>query len=254
MTQDATGPRTPRRRSRLAHRSGSSASPEQGRGGKRPFDFGVGLRRIRERLKELDVADAAMFELKDRGHGSVFEQLVACVISIRTRDEVMLPTALALFERAPTPERMARLSEARIDELIHAATFHEGKARTIREIARRTADEFGGTLPCDFDVLTSFHGVGPKCANLALGIACGQARIGVDVHVHRVTNRWGVVATRSPEQTMAALEEILPKKYWVEINRLLVPFGKHVCTGVRPKCSTCPVLDMCRQVGVTTHR
>src|SRR5438067_2874705 len=221
---------------------------------KRPFDFDVGLRRIRETLTALDVADAAMFELKDRGHGSVFEQLVACVISIRTRDEVMLPTALALFERAPTPEKLARLTEAQIDELIHAATFHEGKARTIREIARRAAKEFGGELPCDFEVLTSFHGVGPKCANLALGIACGQTRIGVDVHVHRVTNRWGVVAARSPEQTMVALEEILPKKYWVEINRLLVPFGKHVCTGTLPKCSTCPVLDMCRQVGVTSHR
>jgi endonuclease-3 len=184
----------------------------------------------------------------------VFEQLVACVISIRTRDEVMLPTAVALFERAPTAEALARLTEAQIDALIGAATFHEGKARTIREIARRTAAEFGGTLPCDFDVLTSFHGVGPKCANLALGIACGQTRIGVDVHVHRVTNRWGVVATRAPEQTMDALEEILPRKYWIEINRLLVPFGKHVCTGRLPRCSTCPVLDMCRQVGVTSHR
>jgi endonuclease-3 len=221
---------------------------------KRPFDFDVALRRIAGELETLDVADAAMFELRDRGHGSVFEQLVACVISIRTRDETMLPTALALFERAPTPEKLARLTEAQIDGLIHAATFHEGKARTIREIARRTATEFGGTLPCDFDVLTSFKGVGPKCANLALGIACGQTRIGVDVHVHRVTNRWGVVAARSPEQTMAALEEILPKKHWVEINRLLVPFGKHVCTGKLPKCSTCPVLDMCRQVGVTSHR
>ena len=221
---------------------------------KRPFRFGVALPRIRRELKALDVADAAMFDLKDRGHGSVFEQLVACVISIRTLDETMLPTALALFEAAPTPAAMARLTDAQIDRLIHAATFHEGKARTIREIARRTHEEFGGTLPCDFDVLTSFHGVGPKCANLALGIACGQTRIGVDVHVHRVTNRWGVIATRTPEQSMAALEEILPKRYWVEINRLLVPFGKHVCTGVRPKCSTCPVLDMCRQVGVTTHR
>ena len=202
----------------------------------------------------MDVAAAAMFDLADRGHRTLFEQLVACVVSIRTLDEVMLPTALALFERAPTPEQMAGLSEAQIDALIRSATFHTAKAATIREIARRAATEFGGTLPCDFDVLTSFRGVGPKCANLALGIACGQARIGVDIHVHRVTNRWGVVAASTPERSMLALEEVLPKNHWVEINRLLVPFGKHVCTGVRPKCSTCPVLDMCRQVGVTTHR
>jgi endonuclease-3 len=103
-------------------------------------------------------------------------------------------------------------------------------------------------------VLLSVHGVGPKCANLALGIACNLPLVGVDVHVHRVTNRWGYVDTATPEKTMAALQEKLPRAYWVEINALLVPFGKHVCTGAAPKCSTCPLLDMCRQVGVTTHR
>jgi endonuclease III len=212
------------------------------------------LRRIRAYLRKGALADAAMFELADRGHRSLFEQLVGCIISIRTRDEVSLPTALALFARAPTPKAIAALSAAQIDGLIHASSFHAAKARQIREIARRTVEEFGGMLPCDAEVLTSFNGVGPKCANLALGVACGTAAIGVDIHVHRVTNRWGAVATRTPEQTMAALERVLPKRYWVEINRLLVPFGKHVCTGVRPKCSTCPVLEYCGQVGVTSHR
>jgi endonuclease-3 len=89
---------------------------------------------------------------------------------------------------------------------------------------------------------------------LALGIACDRPFIGVDIHVHRVTNRWGYVAAPTPEATMLALEQVLPKKYWVEINKLLVPFGKHVCTGVAPKCSTCPLLEMCQQVGVTSHR
>ena len=96
--------------------------------------------------------------------------------------------------------------------------------------------------------------MGPKCANLALGIACGQARISVDVHVHRIVNRWGYVATRTPEQSTEALGAKLPERYHVEINALLVPFGKHVCTGAAPRCSTCPVLAMCRQVGVTSHR
>jgi len=195
-----------------------------------------------------------MFELAERGHGSLFEQIVGCIISIRTRDEVSLPVALELFEHASTPAAIAKLSVGRIDSLIAASTFHRAKAETIRAIAIRTVDEFDGSLPCDFDVLTSFKGVGPKCANLALGIACGQSRIGVDIHVHRVTNRWGVISTRTPEQSMVALEKILPKRYRIEINRLLVPFGKHVCTGQRPKCSTCPVLEYCKQVGVTTHR
>jgi endonuclease-3 len=104
------------------------------------------------------------------------------------------------------------------------------------------------------EVMMGFKGVGPKCAHLAAGVACGEKVISVDIHVHRVTNRWGYVQARTPEQTLAALEKVLPKRYWIEINRLLVPFGKHVCTGVPPKCSTCPVLSMCRQVGVTKHR
>lgn len=222
--------------------------------GKRPFSYATAFRRIRALLAGAGHADAAMFALADRGHRSLFEQLLACVISIRTRDEVMLPTALALFEAAPTPAAVARLGPARIDALIRTASFHEAKARTIHAIAVATARGHGGALPCDAAVLTSFHGVGPKCANLALGIACGQERIGVDVHVHRVTNRWGVVAARSPEATMAALEAVLPRRWWIEINRLLVPFGKHMCTARRPRCSTCPVLEMCRQVGVTEHR
>jgi endonuclease-3 len=102
--------------------------------------------------------------------------------------------------------------------------------------------------------MTSYPGIGPKCANLALGIACGQERIGVDVHVHRVTNRWGYVTAPTPEKTMLALESQLPRAYWRAINALLVPFGKHICTGWRPKCTTCPVLDMCQQVNVVTHR
>ncbi len=230
------------------------AAPAEPSSDARPFDFSVAFSRLRRMLKSSGVADAAMFDLAERGHRSLFEQLVACVISIRTRDETMLPIALDLFARAPSAADVAALSADELDAIIAASTFHRGKAETIRAIAQRTAGEFGGTLPCDVDVLTSFRGVGPKCANLALGIACGQPRIGVDVHVHRVVNRWGVVSAREPVDTMHALEAVLPKRYWVEINRLLVPFGKHVCTGRLPKCSSCPLLDMCRQVGVTAHR
>jgi endonuclease-3 len=230
----------------------SNLETRTSRAPKRPFNIDVMLRRIRAAVREH--ADAAMFALAAEGYTSVFEQLVACIISIRTRDEVMIELARSLFKRAPTPQAMARLDPATIDALIGASAFHEAKARQIHEIARRTVTEFDGKLPCDFETLTSFRGVGPKCANLALGIACGHSRIGVDVHVHRVTNRWGYVNEPTPERTMGALEKNLPKKYWLEINRLLVPFGKHVCTGRLPKCSTCPVLEYCRQVGVTEHR
>jgi endonuclease-3 len=219
---------------------------------KRPFDINLAIQRIREAVRGFP--KAAMFALADEGFATAFEQLVACVISIRTRDEVTMVCARRLFGLARTPEEMSRLSAAQIDAAIGASTFHEPKARQIREISRRIVTEHQGDLPCRDDVLLSFQGVGPKCANLVLGIACGQARIGVDIHVHRVTNRWGYVRQATPERTMLELEEKLPQKYWVEINRLLVPFGKHICTGKLPRCSTCPVLDMCRQVEVTAHR
>lgn len=220
--------------------------------GKLPFRISTVLARIRREVASY--ANAAMFELHERGHTTLFEQLVACIISIRTYDEVSLPAALRLFEKAPTPAAVAALGAAAVDRLIGDATFHENKARQIVAIARRTVEEFGGELPCDAELLMSFAGVGPKCANLALGVACGEPRISVDIHVHRVTNRWGYVSAPTPEATMLALEKVLPKKYWIEINRLLVPFGKHVCTGTRPKCSTCPVLEYCRQIGVVDPR
>jgi endonuclease III len=219
---------------------------------KQPFDIDRAMIEIDEAVRTFP--KAALFELAEEGFNSPFEQLVACIISIRTRDEVTLPTARGLFVVARTPADLSRLTPAEIEAQIRPCMFHEGKARQIHEIARRLVAEHGGALPCENDVLLSFHGVGPKCANLVLGIACGQPRIGVDIHVHRVTNRWGYVQTRTPEESMAALEAKLPPRYWVEINRLLVPFGKHICTGALPRCSTCPVLAMCRQVGVTTHR
>ena len=216
------------------------------------FDIHAAMQRIRAAVQPFP--PAAMFQLFDEGFQSAFEQLVACMISIRTYDEVTIPTAHRLFARARTPREIAALPVAEIDSLIRTSTFHERKAAQISAIASRVETEFGGVLPCDLDTLLSFPGVGIKCAHLTLGVACGQKRISVDIHVHRVTNRWGYIHTTTPEKTTEALEAILPEEYAVEINRLLVPFGKHICTGALPRCSTCPVLEMCQQVGVTNHR
>jgi endonuclease-3 len=224
----------------------------QDESGKAPFDIDVAMQHIAAAVAPYP--PAALFALAEEGFGSAFEQLLACIISIRTRDETTLVVARRLFAVARTPAQVVALAPETLDDLIGPSTFHEAKTPQIQAIARQVVEQYKGQLPCDFDVLTSFHGVGAKCANLVLGIACGQARISVDVHVHRITNRWGYVATRAPEQTLAALEAKLPARYWVEINRLLVPFGKHICTGTRPACSTCPVLAMCQQVGVTSHR
>lgn len=219
---------------------------------KKPFDIGQAIRRIRTAVKPFP--KAALFELAEDGFNTTFEQLVACIISIRTYDEVTLPVSRKLFARARTPAEISQLTYEELDALISPSTFHERKASQILAIAKRVLDEFNGEIPCDPEVLMSFSGVGPKCAHLVLGIACGEPFISVDIHVHRVTNRWGYVRTSSPEKTMVALDEKLPRRYWIEINRLLVPFGKHICTGNLPHCSTCPVLEMCQQVGVKSHR
>lgn len=193
---------------------------------------------------------AAMFALADEGYDSPFEQLISCMISIRTYDEVSLPVSRRLFAEARTPATIAQLSIQQIQSLIQESTFAERKAEQIHAIAQQVVQEHDGVLPCDVEVMLSFKGVGPKCAHLALGIACHQPYISVDTHVHRVTNRWGYVKTRSPEKTTQALEAILPKDYWIDLNRVVMPFGKHICTATRPQCKACLLEEMCPKIGV----
>jgi endonuclease-3 len=230
----------------VAVQQSADASP------KREFDIDVAIERLREAVRAFP--PAMLQQLHAEGYTSPFEMLVACLISVRTRDETSLAMARQLFAVAHTPATLAELDINDIDALINKAGFHLVKSEQINTMARLFLEENDGDLPCSFEVMTSYPGVGPKCANLTLGIACGQARIGVDIHVHRITNRWGYVSARTPELSMAALEAVLPQKYWVEINALLVPFGKHVCTPQAPRCSSCPLLDMCARRGVESHR
>lgn len=219
---------------------------------KQPFDIERAIPLLRQAVQPFP--KAAMFALAEEGYTSLFEQLIACIISIRTKDETSLPVSRRLLQKARTPTAMRQLEVAEIEHLIRASTFADAKAQQIWDISDRVLRDWGGELPCEFETLVSFRGVGPKCANLALGIACGHPCISVDIHVHRVTNRWGYVQTKTPEKTLVALEAKLPQDYWIEINQLLVPFGKHICTGDRPACPHCPLLPMCQQVGVTEGR
>ncbi|OLY93063.1 endonuclease-3 [Cnuella takakiae] len=219
---------------------------------KQPFSIDEILARIEAAVRPFP--KAALFELYERGYQSIFEQLVACIISIRTLDETTIPVALKLFGLARTPADLKALPEALLETLLIGSTFPGQKAQTLLRIAATALQFSGGNLPASPEVLTGIKGVGPKCANLALGITGMVPAIGVDIHVHRVSNRWGYVHTKTPEQTLGVLEGQLPCEHWVTINRLLVPFGKHICTGILPHCSTCPVLEFCQQVGVTRHR
>ncbi|MBD2751446.1 endonuclease III domain-containing protein [Spirosoma validum] len=216
------------------------------------FDLNVVLSRIEEAIRPYP--KAAMFDLFERGYTTLFEQLISCIVSIRTLDETTIPVSLRLFEQARTPEQLLQLDIPTLTNLLYGTTYPDQKAYTMRGIAERIIHEFDGELPADYVTLTSLKGVGPKCANLALGVATGQAAISVDIHVHRVVNRWGYVQTKQPEQTLKMLETKVPHDQWVNINRLLMPFGKHICTGTLPHCSTCSVLEWCEQVGVDRHR
>jgi endonuclease III len=183
-----------------------------------------------------------------------FRLLVACVISLRTKDEVTAQASARLFAVAATPRTLAKLPERRIAKLIFPAGFYNTKATQIREIARRIAREQSGRVPADREALLALPGVGRKTANLVLGLGFGIPAICVDTHVHRISNRLGLVRTRNPEETEHALEKVLPERLWIEINDLLVTFGQNICHPTSPRCSICPLAARCPRIGVGRHR
>lgn len=219
---------------------------------KLPFNLPVMLARIEKAIAPYP--KAAMFELYEQGYNSLFEQLISCIISIRTLDETIIPVSLRLFAKARTALQMLQLPIAELENLLYGSTFPGQKAQTIMGVAKAAEEIYNGKLPADYDQLTALKGVGPKCASLVLGVSHQLEAISVDIHVHRVVNRWGLISANSPEQTMEALMQKVAKNSWIDLNRLLMPFGKHICTGKLPHCSTCPVLEYCRQLGVTNYR
>jgi len=183
-----------------------------------------------------------------------FRVLIACILSLRTQDRTTDAAAARLFAVADTPESLLRLTPARIAKLIYPVGFYRTKARVVRGIARDLLARFGGRVPDDIDALLTLGGVGRKTANLVVTIGYAKPGICVDTHVHRISNRFGYVRTRTPEETEMALRATLPRRYWIGYNDLLVTFGQNVCTPISPKCSRCPVRALCRRVGVTTAR
>jgi len=185
---------------------------------------------------------------------SPFRLLVACVISLRTKDEVTAEASRRLFEIGPTPDRLAKLEEDRIARAIYPAGFYNTKAAQLKEIGRIIRDDFGDEVPASEADLLAMPGVGRKTANLVLGLGFGIPAICVDTHVHRISNRLGMVSTKTPEQTERALMEVLPRDLWVPINDLLVTFGQNRCHPTSPRCTSCPLADLCPRVGVTRSR
>jgi endonuclease-3 len=183
-----------------------------------------------------------------------FRILISCLISLRTKDEVTAEASARLFRLARTPRAMLALPAARIARAIYPAGFYRTKAKTIRGLCRSLLERHGGKVPDDLETLLTLKGVGRKTANLVITIGFGKPGICVDTHVHRISNRLGIVATRNPEQTEFALRQVLPHRYWIPYNDLLVTFGQNVCKPISPLCSTCPVKTLCPRIGVEKHR
>jgi endonuclease III len=183
-----------------------------------------------------------------------FQILIATILSLRTKDTLTAKVVPRLWALATTPTEMLRLDEGQLAQAIYPVGFYRTKARTIHAICAELLARFDGKVPPDLEALLSLPGVGRKTANLVLTMGFGLPGICVDIHVHRICNRWGYVATRTPDQTELVLREQLPPQYWIEINGLLVALGQNICHPVSPRCSQCPVAQWCARVGVTRSR
>ncbi len=176
------------------------------------------------------------------------------MISLRTKDEATAAASARLLQRAPTAQALAAMAEGRIARLIYPAGFYRTKARHLKKTAQLLASRHGGTVPSSLEELLALPGVGRKTANLVRNLGFGLPGICVDTHVHRITNRLGWVRTRSPDETEQSLMALLPQRYWIPINGLLVAFGQRTCTPQSPWCSRCPIRVHCRRVDVTRSR
>jgi endonuclease-3 len=183
-----------------------------------------------------------------------FQVLISCLISLRTKDRVTAEASARLFRLGRTPRTLGALPERTIAQAIYPAGFYRTKARTIKEICRSLIARHGGKVPDDLETLLTLKGVGRKTANLVVTVGFGKPGICVDTHVHRISNRLGIVQTKTPEATEQDLRQVLPQRYWIPYNDLLVSFGQNICHPVSPRCSTCPLRALCPQIGVGKHR
>jgi len=215
----------------------------------------AGIREIERRLEAFR-ATCRPTTLAEVEHSSrdPWALLVSCVISLRTKDAVTEVASRRLLSAAPTPVELAAMPEEEIAAAIYPAGFYRTKARQLRAIASILLDRHGGRVPPEEEALLALPGVGRKTANLVLGLGFGVPAICVDTHVHRISNRLGLVRTATAAATEIALRAVLPQDLWVGINDLLVTFGQNRCHPISPRCTACPLEDLCPRVGVTRHR
>ena len=187
-------------------------------------------------------------------HRDPFHVLASCLLSLRTRDEITEGASERLFALADTPEKLLHCDSRLVEEAIYPVAFYRNKTRVLFDVCHNLIDHHQGEVPDTLEALLQLKGVGRKTANLTLILGHGRKGICVDTHVHRISNRWGYVKTRTADETETALRKKLPERYWMEYNDLLVTFGQNLCKPISPLCSQCCVVECCRRVGVKRHR
>ena len=183
-----------------------------------------------------------------------FRILISCLLSLRTKDKTTGEASIRLYALAHQPATMLTIPLQQIEQAIYPVCFYRTKAKSIHAICRRLLDVYGGAVPDSIEELVTLSGVGRKTANLVVTVAFGKPGICVDIHVHRISNRWGYVKTETPEETEVALRNKLPTQHWITFNDLLVPYGQHLCQPVSPFCSKCKLTEYCDRVGVKKSR
>jgi len=217
----------------------------------RPKDFPKAWALLKRQAKGFDTP---WVEEDSKRQRDPFRVLIACIISLRTQDKVTAEASERLFQRANTPKDMLRLSPDEIASLIYPAGFYRTKGKRIFEICSELCNKYGSKVPERLEDLLNLKGVGRKTANLVISIGFGRPAICVDTHVHRIPNRWGLIDTSNPKQSEIALKTVIPKRYWIEINRYLVTFGQNICKPISPLCSRCSILEYCNRKGVFKDR
>jgi len=217
---------------------------------KRSPSVGVVMRRLARAIDRMD--NPAIEKLAAEEKGDPFQVLIATLLSAQTKDAVTLEASTRLFRRARTPQTLSRLSIPTLERLIYPVSFYRNKARHVKEASRQIISRFGGIVPSTMSDLLTLPGVGRKTANLTLIVAHqSTSNICVDTHVHRISNRFGWVTTRTPEQTEQALYVVAPRRWWALINLYLVTWGQNICRPVYPKCGACVIESICPRIGVT---
>jgi endonuclease-3 len=214
-------------------------------------NIGQVIKILRQGIKGLPDPSVTMVSKRWK---SPFLVLISCVLSLRTKDSTTIPASERLFKLADTPQAFLRLTPKQIEEAIYPVGFYRTKARNILGICRDIMERFDGKVPHDIDTLMTMKGVGRKTANLVMTEGFGLPGICVDTHVHRISNRFGYVTTKHPNETEFALRKKLPPPFWIEYNCLLVVWGQNICRPISPLCSRCGVAPYCQRRGVGKHR